>query len=531
MLLFFSWIMVSASVQGVVLSEFSESFCENEVCGMKVYSYPRFYRNSFGNLEFLNESFDTINCNPGFGLCVDQNHFQFHAKQQFESFRITRGSAQIEFTPNTLVTALPHSFLSSSALVSDNTLTYTDVIPGILDVRYGYTWAGVKEEFILKQNVFTVLPLTSEVIVNFTIASNLNTVVENEIMRFTSVEGTEFTVKDLVAKDNLGRQASLSFLYQDGNFQLHVPVSFLHNASYPVSIDPTITLTSTNVTNDGFVHFDGFSNKYTRFAGGANTSLYVGDATGMLDGTQEYRSVIEWNIASIPKHADLSTVDLAVYAEVVADVENQNVSVRSMDGNWTTYQNTNAGNHDYFTDMKNGTLLANKITNTIGTHHFNLGTFDDGLDLESRRLTQEWWGLGLHTNPANPGTTAQLFSAAGNLNASRRPVLTISYRYANGVLGDAAIHQGILNSLPLASIFNETQVYTRNTTGTQQLGRFDRIAISGNKRWAFNYITTGESFTNMLNLSTTLFVFEMVNLSAGEITDQVSRYINATKNL
>ncbi len=96
--------------------------------------------------------------------------------------------------------------------------------------------------------------------------------------------------------------------------------------------------------------------------------------------------------------------------------------------------------------------------------------------------------------------------------------------------GDVAITTGILNVLPTAIIHNEQQVYTRNASNTQQLGRFDKFVQYNNQRWAFNYVTSGESFTNMQNISNIFFVLEMQGLTPVQIETLVAQFINQTKN-
>jgi hypothetical protein len=106
--------------------------------------------------------------------------------------------------------------------------------------------------------------------------------------------------------------------------------------------------------------------------------------------------------------------------------------------------------------------------------------------------------------------------------------------YATESQGDSAIQQGIANSIINSSSTNYTsqQIYIRNVTGQQQLGRFDVVASSGNQRWAFNYVTSGDStssFTYMVNITPALYVWEAGNKTAAQITSEVQAFIDATK--
>ena len=65
---------------------------------------------------------------------------------------------------------------------------------------------------------------------------------------------------------------------------------------------------------------------------------------------------------------------------------------------------------------------------------------------------------------------------------------------------------------------------------TRQEESFDKFAVFGNQLWGINYVTTGESFTNMNNISSTFFVLELSDLFTNDITTQVRQFINGTKN-
>lgn len=103
---------------------------------------------------------------------------------------------------------------------------------------------------------------------------------------------------------------------------------------------------------------------------------------------------------------------------------------------------------------------------------------------------------------------------------------------ANESQADPAILLGIQDSLANASAtFQDQQVYTRNSTG-QALGRFDYVAVLGNQRWAFNYVTSGDptsNFTYMSNMGSVLYVWENQSLTTSQITEQVRALINSTK--
>ncbi len=101
---------------------------------------------------------------------------------------------------------------------------------------------------------------------------------------------------------------------------------------------------------------------------------------------------------------------------------------------------------------------------------------------------------------------------------------------ANETEGRSAIEQGVRDSLGIgATIYTDQQIYTRNISGGQQLAKFDKFTLNGTKRWAFNYITSGENFTNMRNITPTFYVLEIENMLPSQIRDRVSGFINQTK--
>ncbi|MBI2546705.1 hypothetical protein HYV81_06015 [Candidatus Woesearchaeota archaeon] len=123
---------------------------------------------------------------------------------------------------------------------------------------------------------------------------------------------------------------------------------------------------------------------------------------------------------------------------------------------------------------------------------------------------------------------------AGNENiTSTSGALKMNITPANESIGDAQIESGINSSLISgANILSSQQVYIRTLTNSQTLGRFDKVAISGSQRWAFNYISLNETtsqFTNMVNITPSFYVLEIANRTSTNISRTISAFINATK--
>jgi hypothetical protein len=102
---------------------------------------------------------------------------------------------------------------------------------------------------------------------------------------------------------------------------------------------------------------------------------------------------------------------------------------------------------------------------------------------------------------------------------------------ANETAGDTAIVDGITSSVLGSSvpIYTDQQIYIRNQTGYQDQGMFDKVASSGNQRWAFNYVNGDADFENLGNITPSLYTLEIRNLPAANITALVKAFINSTK--
>ena len=63
---------------------------------------------------------------------------------------------------------------------------------------------------------------------------------------------------------------------------------------------------------------------------------------------------------------------------------------------------------------------------------------------------------------------------------------------------------------------------------SQDLGTFDKFASYNSQRWAFNYITTGESYTSMINITPAFYVLEIEYMTIDDISVAVQGLINNT---
>lgn len=100
---------------------------------------------------------------------------------------------------------------------------------------------------------------------------------------------------------------------------------------------------------------------------------------------------------------------------------------------------------------------------------------------------------------------------------------------ANESEGRDAIEEGINNTIPNSTRYEDQQIYIINETGDHSTGLFDIVTIEGNQTWAFNYVTGNESFTNVNPILTIVNIWESASLAYSQIVSQVEDLINETK--
>ena len=93
-----------------------------------------------------------------------------------------------------------------------------------------------------------------------------------------------------------------------------------------------------------------------------------------------------------------------------------------------------------------------------------------------------------------------------------------------------AMEKGIVISIPSATIYSDQRIYIKTASNNGALATFDKVALYGVQRWAFNYIAPNESsIGTFYNLSPIFYFLELDNLSTFNIISQVSDFINGTK--
>ncbi|MBI4452897.1 hypothetical protein HY637_05695 [Candidatus Woesearchaeota archaeon] len=179
-----------------------------------------------------------------------------------------------------------------------------------------------------------------------------------------------------------------------------------------------------------------------------------------------------------------------------------------------------------------------KANNTVGYTRESTGT-DPQYTMASESFHGNYrWNL----NKVNVyvGFTGNTSSSVHETWAwlEKKPVISFgsnesptSTNFVNENQGRTAIEAGINSSIigTGATRYTDQQIYARNLSNAQIVGRFDKVAANGNQRWAFNYLTGNDTYVNMFNLTPTLYTLEMSNLTSSQITDMVVNLINSTK--
>ena len=121
--------------------------------------------------------------------------------------------------------------------------------------------------------------------------------------------------------------------------------------------------------------------------------------------------------------------------------------------------------------------------------------------------------------------------SSGNENLTSTSGALAIKIYAKETGAVQAISRGVQNAL-LSGYTNYTsqQIYARDLSNNQFTGTFDWIAKKGNKVWAFNYISSGESHVaGTFNLTPVLYVLQLTNTTTQQVTLSVEQTINTTK--
>ena len=95
--------------------------------------------------------------------------------------------------------------------------------------------------------------------------------------------------------------------------------------------------------------------------------------------------------------------------------------------------------------------------------------------------------------------------------------------------GDQAIEDGMNNAKSGMTIFTDTQLITA-TDSSQNLARFDKIAVDDDQLFAANYVTENETAANFTDLGFAYFFEVTVPSTASSITQQIENWVTNLLN-
>ncbi len=529
-------------IQGEIVDDHIEQECVNGVCTATVYGNVHYYRES-GAWSTIDTTFDTQNCRNGYQFCVDRNLYQLHVQDIFAGYVLTQqGSPAFGYVQSFIQARDGAFYIALNATNggytrSGNKFTYS--LGNDLSYQILYNPSFTKDTLIIR-NPFSFLDSLGdqEIIEFFYLLPKKYTYQKiGGGIRVSNATGYPlFIISSIIVQDatlSIIDKISLDILYKSEQPYMVGKIkaaTFKYN-TYPLYIDPIIStgVSSKKPTIDLVVSKNGTT--LTRYDG-QNVLVIGRDATCPTVGPK-FRAVVEFNLSSISKFANVIQANFKYNISNQGIDEFRNFTLYHMSNTSFYYADNNTDNGLLWSDMGDGLIYGEINTSVIGVQQ-SLTLDNNSFSAINKSFGDPsiLLGIGMKNNFESLdlcGNSPKMW--ASETADGREPVLVVTYQTvkANESEGDAAIRQGIRNALPSAIIYDEQQVYTRNVSNTQKLGKFDEFAMYSNKRWAFNYITMGESYTNMNNISNVLYVVEITNLPEAEITRQVEVFINATK--
>jgi len=543
----------------VEYSSNSETICEGSVCQATIYSYEKYWFDSQGGKwEEIDKNFGTRNCILEYDYCVDKNLYQVYLEESSGEIRVVRDEEEFLFRPGSLWfrnergdEKLINNFRGKGLVVKDNTVEYRDAYGKGIHLRFTYFPTELKQELVISKR--RALP-----------SPEIEGEVSLDLDQFVlEKEDSAFLISPPVAFDGNGEFLALDYSFEEFGeriLSLRTPYKWLVGdeirdpkteeidfvkRKYPVVIDPTITLADSETNWNGVVSWKSkcFVSSDIAPRGSISdicqtNSYYVraNNPSPFIDigKTNIYslvRGGIDWDISTIPSNTLLLGVNLSLFIES-ADLSGVLMNITHMGGNSSNYPDGEAsycgGNCNFYFDMGNGSVYDSTVYPGGNNYVINIG-LDSGArnDLQNALLSNvKSFSMGLSPDL---GKNIKI-SSRDNPNLLRRPRLIVNYNiaFANETQGDEATKQGILNAISQPEIHDEQQVYEVLADGTQTISSFDKFTTYQGQSWAFNYITSGEGFTSMGNVSTSFFVSEMTNLTTIQITQEVEQFINST---
>ncbi len=339
------------------------------------------------------------------------------------------------------------------------------------------------------------------------------------------------------------------------NFQVLAQDALQHNSSWSAvkTVHVDITEPSTTVISSP-THPANFS-WYS-----INTPLFNLNATDQYSGVYGFYYVVDKNASTAPDTMNMWTTNITInitgVGGTVSQMNGSENKTGLTDGEWYFHALAkdnvgNLGNASHYL-IKIDTTSPSITNLTPGNNSFagnNPPTIQidyldaySGVNVSAIILILDSADV---TGNASINSTKTIYTPSGALgsgehnvsiqirdNASNVNAYNWTFKVsANESEARAAIEQGAANSvLSSYQTYTDQQLYVYYLNNTQKSGRFDKVIISGNQTWAFNFLTESDTYTNIAGLyNNTLVIWENQSLTTEQITNQISALINQTK--
>lgn len=368
----------------------------------EIYMRPVHFRDSAGRLrEFILDLLPD-NAQPGFHRAVKSAPFKLNIGQTLkvpQRFETDKGVLLIS-TVNSNASLVK---IEGNKAFYPNAWTNVDLIRTVFE-------EGVKTDIILKT------PSARRVFDFAITVTNATPFLENGEIVYRDVAGNilfkhpKGWMQDANGEVSYG--VNYELLTQPGQQILRISLDeeWLNQAAYPVTIDPTVT----TIQPDAAVGIDSFVQSYSPDANyGTNSDLQIGKSS-----TAIIRSLIKFNISSIPASAVVSSANLSLYLNGYEDALAFNVDVHRITADWNegsvTWNSQPA--HDA------SVITSSPVGGTIGWYSWSLASPVQGW--VNGTLTN--YGVKLKQD-TETSTRRRYFYSSDHTTASERPKLVVTY--------------------------------------------------------------------------------------------------------
>jgi len=493
--------------QGTILGDTSERVCEGHTCRQIIYQKPKYLVKEDGTIDLMENALEQ-NCDAAGDLCVKGKDYRAQFKQttlEQETITFTKNNFSIGFQP----LQIRYANLENETLLSSANPVYSygdgDIVhyqnifgPGT-EIRLTYQSNQLKEEIIFFNNSLFLennIPFTEGYIfidylvnlsddLSFISKDGAITPPSDSIFFFNSTSLDSATENiAILPQPFVSSGSSLQFLDyglsatpQGTVLSVRIPVEAFSQASYPVIVDPTITLNTSNggIIFDGFITFDIGTPCYERSSTGSffyvgRSEAYFPACTFAEPPVTFSRADIDWDVSSLPRNADLvdANLTLGILAQSAAETQ---LHLFQMEGNSSFYPDTSSGNINFYNDTGNGTSYVTQTVSGGTFENFNLTNHTSfAPDFEFILWNQiGWWSVGITSEEGTTSTNAFQIGSKEAVSSANAPILVLDY--------DLPPPSIILNALSNTSTVSSLEEIVLNATVTDNEPEIQEIVF------------------------------------------------------